>query len=239
MTVVSFGDYIPAPRYDNFPWAQADIEEGPSNNGPWTLIDSVPLVPLDADPSDPMARAFTTENASIEFGWYRISFVDQTGDRVYTDPIYNAEPSEWQPSIRQVATHILSRTVNQYGARQGTFTTETTPTAAEAEQIIMLAMPEVADIIGDEIPEYLWDDAQAVASILAAMQIEIAFFPEQINSERSPYQLLKVKYESAIANLTKQVASSVDGSTGATVSGVSTAASWGFPAPSNWGGKRW
>jgi hypothetical protein len=237
--IVSFGDYVPAARYDGLPWTEARIEEGLTETGPWVLIDTIALSPVDTDPSNPIPRSFTTENATIQNGWYKITFADASGDTSPTDPIFNAPPSEWRPTVRQVATHLLARTVNQYGVRQGTFTTDTTPTAAECDQIISLTMPEVADIIGDEIPEYLWDDAAAVTSIRAAMQVEIAFYPEQINSDRSPYKPLKDKFEYTVENLRQQIANAETGDTGATVGGTSNKPSWSFPTDGEWLTRTW
>ena len=239
MTVVSFTEYTPVPRFDGQPWTQVNIEEGTVSDGPWTMIDSIVLSPVDADPTQPMSRSFTTENATLQYGWYRVSFADASGDSIYTDPVYNSKASDYQPTVKQVATHILARTVNQYGVRQGTFTTDTTPTAAEVEQIIALTMPEIADIIGDDIPEYLWDDAESVASIRAAMQTEIAFFPEQVSSDRSPYKLLKDKYEAAVENLRQQVAAAEEGQTGAVIGGSGNRPSWYFPSNGKWLEKVW
>ena len=133
----------------------------------------------------------------------------------------------------------MSRTVDQYGNRLGTFTAETTPTDTEAQAIIDVTMPEIADVIGDDIPEYLWDDAASVSSIRAAMQIEIAFFSEQIASNRSAYQPLKDKYEEVMGNLVKQVTTADEDSTGAVVSGTTGVVSYSFPPPANWLNGRW
>jgi len=79
--VVSFVDYLPAPRYDGNPWTQAQIEEGATAVGPFTLIDTITLDPVDPDPAHPLWRSFTTELASDTAElWYRIVFLDGTGD---------------------------------------------------------------------------------------------------------------------------------------------------------------
>jgi len=147
--------------------------------------------------------------------------------------------TDYEPTVAQVASHIMSRTVDQYGNRLGTFTADTTPTDTEVQSIIEITMPEIADIIGDDIPEYLWDDAATVSSIRVAMQVEIAFYSEQVNSARSAYPLLKEKFEATSENLTKQVTAADSGSTGAIVSGVANASSWSYPPPSNWLEGRW
>jgi len=86
MTVVSFTDYTPVPRFDNQPWTTILIDEGDSEEGPWTLIDTQAMVPIDADPSDPMVRNFTTDQATLDNGWYRVSFADSNNNIVETVP---------------------------------------------------------------------------------------------------------------------------------------------------------
>lgn len=55
------------------------MEESANPDGPWALIDTLPLLPLDADPSHPAVRSLTTDEAQIEDGWYRLTFVDAGG----------------------------------------------------------------------------------------------------------------------------------------------------------------
>jgi hypothetical protein len=92
-TVVSFTGYTPVARYDGIPWTSVQIEEGAENDedGTWTLIDTQALSPVDADPTNPASRSFTT--LGTEFGmWYRARFFDSNGDSgEYTDPVQNIE----------------------------------------------------------------------------------------------------------------------------------------------------
>jgi len=89
--VVSFARYRPAPRFDEVPWTQARIEEGPSSSGPWAVIDTIALDPVDGDPSKPQIRNLTTSNGSDGVWWYRVLFVDESGDVAQpTQPILNA-----------------------------------------------------------------------------------------------------------------------------------------------------
>lgn len=90
--VVSFQDYLPPARYDAIPWTAARVYEAASPLGPWTLIATVALSPLDADPANPAPRSFTTELGTADGLWYRVVFADATGDV--------SEPSE---AIQNVA----------------------------------------------------------------------------------------------------------------------------------------
>jgi hypothetical protein len=78
--VVSFTDYRPSPRYDSLPWTEAQLEEGTASIGPWTLLETFTLSPVDADPENPAYRNFTTQLAGDGELWYRITFADADGD---------------------------------------------------------------------------------------------------------------------------------------------------------------
>ena len=67
----------------------ADAEEAD-----WTTLETITLSPVDADPTDPAIRNFTTELASDTVGlWYRIVFGDADGDLLLpTVPIQNVAP---------------------------------------------------------------------------------------------------------------------------------------------------
>jgi hypothetical protein len=78
--VVTLEDFRPSPRYDSLPWTQARIEEGTTSEGPWTILETKNLSPVDADPANPAYRNFTTELGTAPDLWYRVVFLDVTGD---------------------------------------------------------------------------------------------------------------------------------------------------------------
>ena len=90
--VVSFEGFTPAARYDGIPWATAHVEEAAYPSGPWALIDTLALAPVDADPANPGARDLTTALASDTDGlWYRLTFYDAFGQHGQpSTPIQNA-----------------------------------------------------------------------------------------------------------------------------------------------------
>ena len=59
--VVSFERFLPPARYDLLPWTEARIEESADEDGTYTQIDTYTLDPVDADPTDPAYRSFTSE----------------------------------------------------------------------------------------------------------------------------------------------------------------------------------
>lgn len=103
--VITFVDYVPAPRFDGNPWATARLEEGVAEDGPWTTIETFTLDPLDADPRYPMARSFTTEDASSTMElWYRLVFVDASADEeMPTLPVQNIEGRAGYATVDELA----------------------------------------------------------------------------------------------------------------------------------------
>ncbi len=74
--VVSLEDYRPSPRYDGEPWTDARIYEGTASDGAFTLLETIPLSPVDSDPENPAYRNFTTDLGTADELWYKIIFVD-------------------------------------------------------------------------------------------------------------------------------------------------------------------
>lgn len=226
MTVVTFEDYQPSPRYDGIAWKDALIYEAPASDGPWTQIDSIDLSflqgGLDSDPTAPKTRDFTTSNATLVNGWYRVTFSDPaTGLGLPTQPVYNGPKLEYLPAVDQVARKILSRTRDKFGNNVNTFNEETLPEGDQVQAIIDDISTETADVIGDDIPNSLIDDAQNVVALRAAMQVELDYYSDQVNTNRSVYPQLKDQYESALAALQAAVANtSTDGPVTSTTPGT-------------------
>jgi len=103
--VVTFVNFRPPVRYDGIPWTQAQIEESVASDGVYTLLETKTLTPVDVDPSHPGARSFTTELGTDINYWYRITFVDGTGDTSQpTTPIQNVPGSVAAPTATAYAT---------------------------------------------------------------------------------------------------------------------------------------
>jgi len=203
--VVSFDDYQPVPRFDDIPWTTVMIEESASEGGPWNLIDTQQLTPVDTDPANPMSRSFTTDKATIEHGWYLISFGDVNNNIVETAPTYNGIPIEWTPTLQDVGHVVLSRTRDDNGNVLGTFTDVTQPTDEECRVLIQKAIDDVMPLIGTDIPEELISEAQNIASIRTAMYIELTFYANEVATNRSVYPELKALFDEKVATLAKAV----------------------------------
>jgi hypothetical protein len=117
--VITFEDYLPTPRFDSLPWTSVKIEEGAAVDGPWALIDTIAISPLDVDPAHPAYRSFTTDNASdTEALWYRLTFTDAAGAfALPTYPVQNlAEDRPIYASITDLATVLKVRESDKHAA---------------------------------------------------------------------------------------------------------------------------
>jgi hypothetical protein len=106
---------------------------------------------------------------------------------------------QWHPTVDQVASQWLrARTYlgldvpagATAGGDAGTFTAETSPTRAEAEAAIEGAIQKVLSHFPREIiPPRSYGAAQHAATIYAALEIELGYFPEQSAADSAFLQL--------------------------------------------------
>lgn len=196
--VITFKDYVPSPRDDGVAWTQAQILESADNDS-FTLIDTIPLSPLDTDPTQPAARTFTTDKATLEAGWYQVVFLDDSNGQSPAAPVYrNAVAPSFSPSVEDVAALVPSRAKGQYG-RITTFDSTTQPTGTQVQAIIDRALRSVYGRIGTPVPA-LNDMATDIVAMRAAMLVELTFFGDQIKSDRSPFAALQELYEEALTD---------------------------------------
>lgn len=109
--------------------------------------------------------------------------------------------TEWTPSVADVAAILRSRTKDTSGNELGTFTADTRPTGSQVVDIISLAVGDVVTLIGPDVDVSLQGAAASLATLGAAMKVELSFYPEQVASEHSPYRQLKEAYDGAAKNL--------------------------------------
>jgi hypothetical protein len=142
-----------------------------------------------------------------------------------------ATPPTWVPTVAQVAGYIPTRTKELRSTRYlDTFTDATRPTAVQVTAIAADAARRVKSAVGPEMPERLEDSAGIAAAILAAAWIERAYFPEQLETDRSAYDALMAEYDKELALLISATAEGTeDPGDGGTVI-TSGMPAYGFPA---------
>jgi hypothetical protein len=147
--------------------------------------------------------------------------------------------TDYTPSVVQVARKDLSRTRDKYGNLVGTFNADTQPTDTQVMSLTGDLLTEVADVIGDDIPTPYFDDAANVVALRTAMQIELDYFSEQVNTGRSIYPQLKEQYDTALKNLIKAINSDDPTTPGVEGGGASMRPSYGFPEAKTGWSTRW
>lgn len=220
MTVVNMFDFRPPSRVDDVPWTHMRVEESATGSGAGTQIEEKSLTTgpgllplgLDADPRYPMARDWSTSLATLPkgTGYYRVRFRDASNNTSeFTDWILDA-PKSWYPTLREVAVHIRTRTVERTTNNfLGTFTDVTRPTDDEAWDAIDIAEADVLRHTGRlDLPAISTEGhrtARALIALRAAMIIERSFYPEQVGTNKSAYPGLERDWERQLPQLVEAI----------------------------------
>lgn len=177
--VISFENYQPTARYDSEPWTEALIQEATAadaEDADWTTIDTITLSPVDADPTDPASRDFTTANASDTVGlWYRIIFTDANGDQLLpTVPVQNVTPITAYATVGELARVLKIR--------------NPTDEQVDAMQRVLLS---AAGEINSEID---LDDDEGLSGwqVALAAEVNLERAVEHWRQQESPFGLLVV-----------------------------------------------
>ncbi len=233
MTYVrSLEGFTPPPRFEPEadPFTKANIQESASADAGFSTIETITLEPVDEDPATPQTRNFTTDQAQLAKGWYRIVWEDASGDTFEGRAVYYRALPSWAPSVSEVAALIRARTKDSGGNEVGTFDSTTRPTGRQAERLIEMAVARVTTAVGTNLcTADIEADARDCAALYAAMLAEQSYYPEMTQAAGSSFNSLKALWEPAIKTLTEQVAETCGGegdggeATGAPVGHVSAA----------------
>lgn len=109
------------------------------------------------------------------------------------------EQLSWAPTIAEVALHITARTRLPNGTLAETFTEETTPKAQKVQQHIEHAMNFLIPRLGPMAPR-MEEQARSLAALKAACSVELAYFPEQIETATSPYKALAADFKAELCS---------------------------------------
>jgi hypothetical protein len=203
--VRTFKDWLPLPRLDSTPWEEVILQESTTRDGPWDDIDTITL-PVDPDPAHPQPVSFTTDEATLDEGWYRLVFT-KDADASTSDPVHfeNEVNPDYLPTVDGVAVLIRARTKDRFGNEVGTFNSDTRPTRTQAIEAINHAGNIVMAALGEDPPSETAASAREMVKIRAAMTIELGYFPEQIEADQSPYDRLKDMYDEELERVIKAI----------------------------------
>lgn len=216
MTYVrSFLGFAPPPRYEEAadPFTEVLIEEAQSSAGEFLVIETVELDPVDTDPANPQARDFTTDAATQDPGFYRLTWKDAGGQTFTGGIIRFPSLPVWAPSVREVAALLRARTKIPGGQEVGTFNSNTRPTGEEVELLIAQGVSRVVSAVGATLCDNadLKDAARRCAALYTAMLVEQSYWPEQTRSDSSSFKSMQSLFTEQIKTLTEQVAETCGG----------------------------
>jgi hypothetical protein len=152
------------------------------------------------------------------------------------DPI---PPYPWAlPTVDEVGALLRARTQDDNDQELGTFTDVTRPTAVEAERMIRQAANVVYGATGSpdalvcDTADQLKEQIGYWISLLAAMLIELSYFPEQIEAERSAFEHYKTLWDDEVSGFAGLVEAAAECRAGEVVPDDDNgykSASWAFP----------
>jgi hypothetical protein len=205
--VIQLVGYEPPSRDDNLPWTDAVIESAPASQGPWTELTSIVLNPQDGDPANPQVRNFAVNDVSgTTDTWYRVYFKDGANRQsLPSTPITAAYRVTYLPALHEVGAQNRTRTRTEGGFELGTFTSATRPTSAEVRDLIRSAGNTVAAKVGRDLHPKFAEAAKNLVILRTNMSIELSYFAEQVQSNRSPYAQWKELYDAELASLLEDI----------------------------------
>jgi len=118
------------------------------------------------------------------------------------------------PSVLEVSQLLRARTKDASGNELGVFNDATRPTSAQVAGLAQTAAVDIQGRLGESPPPEIVDAGRGVAALLAACMIELSYFPEQVESGRSPYQQLRELLDLRLGSLMRWVGAGEDGPVG-------------------------
>lgn len=122
-----------------------------------------------------------------------------------------------RPAPNEVASLLRARTTVRGGRTFGEWSDETNPSETQVAQLIEVASTDVAVAVGTDLAPVYATAARRLMLYRAAMLVELSYYPEQVNADRSAYAQYKELYDEGIARLIEAVAEGGSGGDGDSV----------------------
>jgi hypothetical protein len=150
----------------------------------------------------------------------------------------------WPATADNVAALLRARTQDEAGTEGGAWSDETRPTLAEVELIlsmaesIVLGQTGTLDALACETADEVRSQAGTLVSLMAAMLIELSYFPEQVQTNRSAYEQYATLFDTLMPQLVQAVEECAGGSVepGGGTDGGGTVPNPSFAFPQDVGG---
>jgi len=194
----SFENTTPPARFDDVPWTRVLVEQAtPETPTTWTQIDDQAIA-VDPTPATPNPVAITVTTATLERAFFRFRFdVTPSNPSTPSPPVLSPSPP-YRPTVEQVAAIVRSRTRGAasrdatVAGEQGTFTTTTRPTYQQVQELIDVAVGDIAGMMRGRTPctPVLETAAGSAAAYLAAQLVEVSYYSEQTTDETTAFKAL-------------------------------------------------
>lgn len=200
----SFQGTTPPARFDGVPWTRVRAEQSADGDAGWVEVDDQAIA-VDASPATPDPVAITITTATLERAFFRFRFdVTPSNPSTYSPPVLSPAPP-YRPTVEQVAAILRARTRGPasrdaaIAGEQGTFTTSTRPTYAQVQELIDVAVGELAGMMGGRTPctAKLEASAGSAAAYRAAQLVEVGYYPEQTGEDATAFKALGTLWKDA------------------------------------------
>lgn len=164
------------------------------------------LAPTTAGITEPAPETYRVLLTVTAPGTFRVRW--EGGDLVAEEDLVVTDGppmtvADARPTVAEIAALERARTYVG-GELAGTFNDDTRPTAADVEELIDMAVGDVAARAGVTLRPGLWAEARRLAAVQAAALIESSFFPEQIDSDQSAFRQYSAIYLAGVQALAEQ-----------------------------------
>jgi hypothetical protein len=151
----------------------------------------------------------------------------------------------WPATPDDVAALLRARTQDSSDEELDTWTDDTRPTLSEVERLLFMAQsivlgstgPLNSEVLTCSTADDIMTQAATTVALLAAMLVELSYFPEQVQSSRSAYEQYRDLFwgpdgkSGMVGDLVEAVRECIEGGVTPDPAGGegSTRAAWGFP----------
>lgn len=206
--VITFVDYTPPRRFDSVAWTDVRIEEALTATGAYTALETITFATPDPDPENPQARDFTTELGTDVGLWYRVIFLDATGDEsLPTTPIQNLESGSTPVAYADVdelarILKIRTPTAEQTAALRRVLYAAAAEIDAEVDRTEPFTLPYPALVVGVNLDRAadLWRHTESIPGITGLLGDEGGMVtPGRYSWERYAQRLAPLKGQWGLA----------------------------------------
>lgn len=114
----------------------------------------------------------------------------------------------WYPSLETVASLVRARVKTRMGGELPVWTSDTRPTDLQVYELMKFAGMDMLPCVGDPetLPAKYHEAVSLCVALKTAALIELSYFPEQVEQDRSAYSEYIVLYDLSKNNICQVIA---------------------------------